>query len=444
MLEIVANRGYGAVTVRGLVRTAGVSTRAFYEHFDGAEDCFLRTHELLARRVVRRMVASQAGEDDWRMRVRHVFRALIHELEADPRAARLMLVDGYGGGPAAIDQIQRTQRTLEEGLEESFASAPEGAAVPPLLTKGMIGGAVSVARSRLLAGREDEFPQLADRLTVWALELHSGLAAGIVDLDRRHDFGESGHATPATQADDTTRRGRDRAPAGDRELILIAAAKIVAADGYDALTVQKIRAAAGAPRRSFTASFDGVDDCYVKALELYTYEALARAGGARASGSSWADGLYRAAAAICADVANDPVLAGLCFGEIHAAATEGALCRERLVQAITRRLRKDAPGAWLVDDLALEASIGAVWGILHHCVATGRAWQAHQAVAVAAYLLTAPITGPQAAVPAPSSPTTKSKLENVWLENLPDSSTTPMVGDVQGELRHVRNRNEKP
>ena len=43
MVEIAGEQGYEAVTVRGLTRTAGVSSRTFYERFEGKEECFLET-----------------------------------------------------------------------------------------------------------------------------------------------------------------------------------------------------------------------------------------------------------------------------------------------------------------------------------------------------------------------------------------------------------------
>lgn len=68
MIEIVAEHGYEAVKVRELVHLAGVSSRAFYEHFGSNENCFLRTYEVVARPAMRQLIAAQAGEPDWRAR----------------------------------------------------------------------------------------------------------------------------------------------------------------------------------------------------------------------------------------------------------------------------------------------------------------------------------------------------------------------------------------
>ena len=54
MIELVSERGYGAVTVRELVRLAGVSARTFYEHFATRTSAFCCTYELLVRRSIER------------------------------------------------------------------------------------------------------------------------------------------------------------------------------------------------------------------------------------------------------------------------------------------------------------------------------------------------------------------------------------------------------
>ena len=116
MIEIVAERGYSAVTVRDLARLAQISSRAFYEHFSSKEDCFLQAHELVVvRRAAKRTIASQAGEQDWQEQLRLAFRAFIRELARDPRAARLALIDAHAAGP----------RTHAQTLLGPNASSPQ-------------------------------------------------------------------------------------------------------------------------------------------------------------------------------------------------------------------------------------------------------------------------------------------------------------------------------
>ena len=71
MIELVAERGYGAVTVLGLARRAGVSKHTVYEHFPGGkQECFLCTYELIVWRSCKRVGAAQKDCRDWRERLR--------------------------------------------------------------------------------------------------------------------------------------------------------------------------------------------------------------------------------------------------------------------------------------------------------------------------------------------------------------------------------------
>jgi AcrR family transcriptional regulator len=51
MFELVAEKGYEQVTVRELVSTAKVSSRAFYKHFRGVHDCFEATVAVAGRLI---------------------------------------------------------------------------------------------------------------------------------------------------------------------------------------------------------------------------------------------------------------------------------------------------------------------------------------------------------------------------------------------------------
>ncbi len=51
MFELVAEKGYEQVTVRKLVSTAKVSSRAFYKHFRGVHDCFEVTAAIADRLI---------------------------------------------------------------------------------------------------------------------------------------------------------------------------------------------------------------------------------------------------------------------------------------------------------------------------------------------------------------------------------------------------------
>jgi AcrR family transcriptional regulator len=401
MVGIVAESGYEAVTAREIARISGVSTRAFYKHFESKEECFLRTHELIVRRVARQIVITQAGERDWRRRLRLAFNAFVRELAREPQAARLALVEAYSAGPAALERIRRSQCTFEAMLVESFGRAPDTIVVPQLVIEGVVAGAERIARARVAAGRERELLALGDDLAEWALCYRSEAAASLVDLDRIPvPGGPPAWLSPAPSSGTEEGGARARSLTNDRALLLFAVAKLAVAEGYGRLTVPRICKAAGVSRRGFGIHFDGVGDCFLAALEERARGAMAHATAARAGAASWPGGVHRAVASLCAQIAADPTLANLCFVEAFAPGGDGMRCRERLMAEIVELLRNAAPAGGRTDDFTAEAAVGAIWGVIHHCVVSGRAHQLPRAGAMLSYLALAPAVGARAAVTA--------------------------------------------
>jgi AcrR family transcriptional regulator len=395
MVALAAERGYAAVTVRELARLAGVSTRTFYQHFSGKEDCFLRTYELIVRRAIKRIVASQAGERDWQERLRLAFGAFARELE--PQAACLALVEAYAAGPAALEQIRCAERTFEAMVAESLARARDGIVVPTLVVKGIVAGVTRIARARLATGRGGELPELSDALLEWALCYRGEAVADLTELDRRAALE---HSAVETMVPAWPQEGGAQAPTDDRTLILSAVAKLVVADGYGRLTVPCILAAAGVPRRRFNAHFSGVEDCFRAALELRAGEAFTKATRAGATGGSWEGGIYQAIVTLCTQVAQDPLLARLCFVDVFASGAGGMHCRERLMTNVIDYICDSAPPSRRPNEFTTEAFVGAIWGVIHHHVASGQARQLPRIAATLSFLALAPAVGGPSAIDA--------------------------------------------
>ncbi len=302
MVELVGERGYAAVRMRDVVRLAGVSTRSFYENFEGKEDCFLRTHDLIVRGAVRRIGAAQADELDWRQRPGLVFGAFTQEIEIAPHAARLTLVDAYDAGMESLEQAWRAESAFEAMIGEGLSRGPNGFVTPPLIVEGIVAGVARLARLRLLVGQAGTLNGFGDELTEWALSLLDQSAGELALLDKR--------SAPAEAETD------EALPLeGHRASILAATAGLAAVDGYAYLTIPRIRARAGISRAAFNAQFASVEDCFLAALELRAGEALDEATSAQTAGQTWAGGVYRAIACLCRRFGSDPLLVNLCLDD---------------------------------------------------------------------------------------------------------------------------------
>ncbi len=402
LIELVAEHGYRSVTVRELSERAGVSTRAFYENHASKDACFLSCHRQILGSLLGSLDrAAPSSTDDWRMCVRDVFAVFIEQLGRDPQAARFVFVGAYAAGSLAQEQARQANELLLLRMGEGFGAG--GAGFSHHVIDGIAAGAMSIARSLLVSDQEEQLrsARLIDRLTEWAISSLEASPSEIDELDhiersRNHEVS----FLPPIPSSDVGGRGETdaEAPSAELTLLLSATTKLVIADGYEGLSLRKILATAGVSRRSFFKHFSGVENCYIATQELQMQKAILQARQASAKSRTSAGGMYRAVASLCDTVAQDSAFACLCFGDAVLATRIGH-CKEPSIERIERLVEDDV--AFGADQsFAREASVGALWGLLHKEVSAGRARQAPSIAATLSYLLLAPTVGASAAIGA--------------------------------------------
>lgn len=392
MIDLVAERGYDAVTARVLAGRAGVSTRTFYERFKGGkEECFLSTYDVLIRNAVRRVADAQAVQYRLEDRLRSVVSVMTREALGEPRAARLALVEAYAAGAAASHRAQQAEGLLAAVLGEGFACRSEQIEMPQPLLTGIVTGLVCELRSTIAAGEERDPLRMTDGLLDWMLSYHCEAAFELSELDRQASRG----AVSSRDWVAHIAAGDDERSSGDRDAILTAVAKLAATEGYGGLTVPGIRTVAGIPRRRFSAHFDGVEDCFAAAFESKAAGLLASVARIRAESVSPVEGVYLAIAALCDLVARDPTLAAICFEEAFEAGAAVSACHERFVTGISMQLLPSVGSEGEDRALALRASASAIWGVLRQHAANAQGRSARGLVATLTYIALAPTIGAQ-------------------------------------------------
>jgi AcrR family transcriptional regulator len=385
MVELVAEHGYNGFAVATLAKRAGVSTRDFYRHFAGKEACFLATYDLIVSRSVREILAAAESEEEWCARLRLGFLAFAGQIADNPETARLALVEVFAAGAGAVERMQRTNRLFEVLVAKNLALADGGAGLPRLVVKGIVAGGSRVARARLLSEHPRRLALDGGELLEWALSFCDE------EVVRLRELGVAGAARlPATVAE---------MPLEDeRTLILAATARLASEEGYATLTVPRVRAVAGVSRRSFDAHFEGVADCFLATLETLSGRTLDTAAPHYLTADDWASGVHRMIVSLCQHLACDATFVNLAFLEAFSPGPEAIQWRNEMIVKLATRLRREAPPRRQPSELAAEASIGAMWGVIHHFVATDHGAQLPLAAPVLSYLALAPAIGGAAAI----------------------------------------------
>jgi AcrR family transcriptional regulator len=390
MVELVAEHGYSAVSVAELARRARVSKRDFYKCFASKEECFLATYDLIVNRSLRGVIAATEGEEDWRERLRLGFLAFAGQIADNPEAARLALVEVFAAGAVAVERMQRTNHLFEALVEDALAD--RSPRLPRLLVKGIVAGCGRVARARLLSGRPRQLALDGDELMGWVLSICDEDAGRLRGLA----VAEAPPQTPAAAELPVL----ETPPGDERGLILAATARLARRKGFATLTVPRVCAAAGVSRRSFDAHFVGVADCFLAMIGLLSSRALVTAEPSFLTADTWESGVHRMLADLGHYLARDPTFADLAFLEVFSPDPEVIWWRSEMIVKLAAMLRREAPPARRPTLFAAEASIGAMWGVIHHFVATGRGAHLPIAAPVLSYIALAPALGGPAAVDA--------------------------------------------
>lgn len=167
MARTVAIKGYAAPLTE-VCAAAGVSTRAFYEHFTDKEECFMATFErgvtLLQRAVS--MAYSQPGR--WPIRMRRGLEMLLRLLAAEPAFANLAIVEMLAAGPRGRER----NRWLLQWFLQFFDDAPrrpDQPRVSVVATEAVVAGVFGLLFNYVSDRRAAELPGLLPEVTYFVL-----------------------------------------------------------------------------------------------------------------------------------------------------------------------------------------------------------------------------------------------------------------------------------
>jgi AcrR family transcriptional regulator len=175
MIEAVWQHGYRDTRVADVVALAGVSRRAFYEHFPNKEACFLATFDIVVARERRRVIDAWEGQHGWPNRMHAACKSLLDGTAADPRAAHMILVEAPAVRSSAAGRMQLAAATFEGLIATAYAFAP-GRRLPPLVPKAITGGISHIILRRLLERREHELRGLTGEVLDWIESYHAPAA----------------------------------------------------------------------------------------------------------------------------------------------------------------------------------------------------------------------------------------------------------------------------
>jgi hypothetical protein len=249
----------------------------------------------------------------------------------------------------------------------------------PLLGLAIAHGIWHVLRTRIAEGRASELPGLLEPLLAWALcYVHP-------EAERL--------PKPAPRAPAANERSLLSPDGDERDRALLAAAEIAARYERPAENLLTIAAHAGVEIDAVLDAFESPRDCYLEAVQALAASLRDRALAQAGRQEDFPQSACAAVEALLHGLSEDEVCAKACFTAILATGPAGVACRAALLASYAKALTGQ-PG---FTPLQAEATVGAVWGLIHHNVVKGEARRLHTLFCEVAYLALAPALGAQRA-----------------------------------------------
>ncbi|HEY3866529.1 MAG TPA: TetR family transcriptional regulator [Solirubrobacteraceae bacterium] len=181
---LVAERGYGGVSARGISERAGVSNRTFYECFSDREDCFLAAFNHAVDGLELEVRAGWESQLGWTARVRGALGALLIALDREPVLARLVFVEALSAGPRVLARRAGVLQSLAGVIDQGRTNARALATLPGLVAEGVVGATFGVIHARLLELRPAPLIGLLGQLMATIVLPYRGSAAAAKELER--------------------------------------------------------------------------------------------------------------------------------------------------------------------------------------------------------------------------------------------------------------------
>jgi AcrR family transcriptional regulator len=377
MIALVAEKGYEATTLNDLAEVSGVSSRSFYQLYESKQAIFEEALQTVTGLAV--ALATQVGNDPelggWEERARAGSHAFAEMVVAQPAAARLVLIEGFGAGREVVVPLEGAIAGFEALAREIAAQSPERAEMPAEMIGAYTGAIEEIVRMRLLAGEEAELPDLIDAL--WDLI-----------------------GTYRPPPEPLRLVGRPAAPGGESleahdnaERVIRALAVEVAERGYRETTVADVLARGKMSATTLYDVFAGKEEAMAAALDSAGAQMGAAMSIAARRAPDWAASVRAAVGALFTFLASRPALARLMFDEAYVA---GAFALERRVgylEPLEKLLREGDEGTAEAAPITAELIAGVFYSLGRRAIREGGPGALPGLAPLFTYLALAPYVG---------------------------------------------------
>jgi AcrR family transcriptional regulator len=158
LTEILAERGFAGATVGLVVGRARVSTRTFYQCFDGLEECLIAIMDSVLEQAVALASGELQGAESWQDGVRSALAAVLSYFDREPELARVSIVETLAGGPVVLAHRERLIEAFRlPVLQRIEREVPN---VSPLTAEGVMSSVLGIMHAHIVTAKPGPFIEL--------------------------------------------------------------------------------------------------------------------------------------------------------------------------------------------------------------------------------------------------------------------------------------------
>jgi AcrR family transcriptional regulator len=422
MIELVGEQGYGATSVAQVIARAGVSRKAFYEHFANKDDCFLATYDMIVADGFERVASAAREAGGLQQELGFGLGALFERATESPNVQRLVLMEIAALGPVGIARREQLISSYEGMLRENLGAAPRPGVIPNPLLRAVVGGFLKVLYSRVQGGAQKQLPALIPDLVRWSFTYYPLPDA----MNAIHELlpissptgvvgGRApGSLSPRSTSNRTRAAGRRTASLSrsflvhsQRERILDAVAQLSAEKGYANVTLDEIAERAAVSLQAFYKHFDDKEDAFLVAYEVGHGKGRAIVERVHDAAPDWPHAVRAGITALLEFLASEPAFAQMALVDALIATPRTA---ERSNKGIVRYAEllapgfEEAPEASKPPAVTIEAIAGGIFELCLTYTVQGHAAELTELAPWVTYFALAPFVGPELAGRVASEP----------------------------------------
>jgi AcrR family transcriptional regulator len=157
---VMAERGYGGLTVDRVIALARVSRTTFYNHFANRQEAVLSVYKLIFERFIAGIRGACAAKREWPAKVEAGIGAALEFAVTEPAQTQLLSAEFLGADPILAEQVRCSHHQLVALLGQGRLHYPGSVGLPAVTEEALVSGTATLVARALERGELERIAEM--------------------------------------------------------------------------------------------------------------------------------------------------------------------------------------------------------------------------------------------------------------------------------------------